>query len=484
MTQPKSSASESSVTVTLSLASHTNVGKTTMARTLLRREIGIVRDEANVTLFNESHVMLEAGGHTLKLWDTPGFSDTGRLLKRLQKTGNRVVSFLTQTWDRIRNKELWCSQQALINVREDADVVLYLINAVQGPGAEPFVEQEMEILGWLGKPVLVLLNQTGPPRPASEEEAEEQAWRDQLTKFPIVREVLNLDAFTRCWVQENHLMEKIAVCLPEDKQVPFAILRAAWNSRNEKVFITSMKSLSNQLTANALDGMAVKPESLVQKLGFNRGELEKEWSEARQKLSESLAARAEQTMNQLIALHGLEGSDDKDESLRSTRRDFIEPKEVEAELWSAISGIATGALAGLVVDLKAGGLTFGGGALLGGIGGGLSAYALIKTYNLARGDDNKLHWSREHFREQVKLAILSYLAVSHFGRGRGAWRRDPRPEFWNREVSAVVDGMKDRIDNTWKKASFKDASLGVVHDDLEIIVHEIGRAVLARLYPE
>ena len=36
-------------TITLSLISHTNVGKTTLARTLLRRDVGDIRDAAHVT---------------------------------------------------------------------------------------------------------------------------------------------------------------------------------------------------------------------------------------------------------------------------------------------------------------------------------------------------------------------------------------------------------------------------------------------------
>ena len=38
------SAPDPNLTVTLSLVSHTNVGKTTLARTLLKRDIGEVRD--------------------------------------------------------------------------------------------------------------------------------------------------------------------------------------------------------------------------------------------------------------------------------------------------------------------------------------------------------------------------------------------------------------------------------------------------------
>lgn len=483
MSDRRPSVSTSRDTVTLSLASHTNVGKTTMARTLLRREVGIVRDEANVTLFNESHEMLAAGEASLRLWDTPGFSDTGRLLKRLRQRDNKILWFLTQTWDRFRNKELWCSQQALCNVREEADVVLYLINAVQGPGAEPFVAQEMEVLGWLGKPVLALLNQTGPPRPVTEEAAEEAAWREFLRGYPIVKDVLNLDAFTRCWVQEVHLMAKIRDVLPEHKLDAFKKLMGAWVDRNEDIFAGSMRVLSNQLTANVLDGIAVKPMGILQRLGLHRAEVDKEWAEARRRLSESLASRAEQSMNQLIALHGLEGSDEHDEAMKAARHDFAEPQEVETALWSAISGVAGGALAGLIVDLKAGGLTFGGGALLGSIGGGFGAYGLIKAYNLVCGDDNKLHWSKEHFHEQVKLALLSYLAVAHFGRGRGSWKRDPRPDFWNREVKDIVEERKDRLDAVWKKASKKDASLGVVHDDLQSLMLQLGSAVLKKLYP-
>ena len=44
-----------------------------------------------------------------------------------------MMWFLGQMWDRLREKPLWHSQQALKNVREDADVVLYLVNAAEGP---------------------------------------------------------------------------------------------------------------------------------------------------------------------------------------------------------------------------------------------------------------------------------------------------------------------------------------------------------------
>ena len=40
-------------TIALSLISHTNAGKTTLARTLLQRDVGEVRDAPHVTEFSE-----------------------------------------------------------------------------------------------------------------------------------------------------------------------------------------------------------------------------------------------------------------------------------------------------------------------------------------------------------------------------------------------------------------------------------------------
>src|SRR5688500_14551217 len=87
--------------VTLSLISHTNAGKTTLARTLLRRDVGEVRDAAHVTLFNEAYILLEQDARLLRLWDTPGFGDSARLLKRLRREKNPIIWFLSQTWDRL-----------------------------------------------------------------------------------------------------------------------------------------------------------------------------------------------------------------------------------------------------------------------------------------------------------------------------------------------------------------------------------------------
>ena len=82
--------------IALSLVSHTNVGKTTLARTLLGRDVGTVRDEPHVTEAAERFSMVETPqGDVLELWDTPGFGDSARLARRLAQGANPIGWFLS-----------------------------------------------------------------------------------------------------------------------------------------------------------------------------------------------------------------------------------------------------------------------------------------------------------------------------------------------------------------------------------------------------
>ncbi len=467
-------------TVTLSLISHTNAGKTSLARTLLRRDVGEVRDAPHVTLFNESFTLLKEDGKLLRLWDTPGFGDSARLLKRLHRERNALLWFLSQTWDRVTDKPLWCCQQALKNVREEADVVLYLVNAGEPPEAAGYLAPEMEVLGWLRKPVLVLLNQTGPSGLPDEETA---VWREHLAAWPQVRGVLTLDAFARCWVQEDFLMETLAGLLPEEKRGTFAVLKRSWRARNLTIFDDAMRLLADLLASAVLDGVDVRSESLWEKIGIGRSEINREYGDARQALAGRLAERVERTTNALILLHGLDGQAGT-MAASLLQGQFHKPERISESIWSVLGSVAGGAMGGLIADLKLGGMTFGGGALVGGLATGLTTYAVIRSYNLVRGGDHRLHWSREHFREQARLAVLCYLAVAHFGRGRGAWHEGEQPEHWRQVVSQILDEEVEAVDHLWKLSVEKQAMPDVVVREAHRLVKSATQRVLLALYPE
>jgi hypothetical protein len=473
-------------TVTLSLISHTNVGKTTLARTLLRRDIGEVADAAHVTDISEAHVMIETGdGLRMMLWDTPGFGDSAQLLKRLRASGSPIGWLLSQVWDRFRDRPLWCSQQAVRNVQADADVVLYLVNATEDPATAAYVGMEMQILEWIGKPVVVLLNQLGPPREAARDAADLARWSEAMKPFTVVRESLGLDAFARCWVQEEVLLDAVGRHLPAHKQPAHAALTAAWRARSLEVFEASMQVLAGQVAAAACDQEPVPGEDWSGKLrGLVAGALGRESSPGRKRAMGALAMRLDaaivESTNELIRLHSLEGAATS-VILERLRENFAVEKPVDAGVAALLGGFATGALAGLKADLAAGGLTFGGGALVGGLLGAASAAGLAKGYNLVRGAEHPaVRWAPELLSDLVRGALLRYLAVAHFGRGRGPWQQSEAPRFWQDEIEAVVGEHRARLDAGLRRAR-EGGSDGA--GMLQAVLADLAQAVLARLHP-
>lgn len=460
------------------------MGKTTLARTLLRRDVGESLDQAHVTDISEAYTMVETeDGAELCLWDTPGFGDTARLLKRLKKADKPLGWFVGTVWDRFADRPLWCSQQAIKNVRDDADVVLYLVNATEDPGDAGYVEMEMEILGWTGKPVVVLLNQIGSPRGPVQEHREEDAWRTFLKRHPVVKEVVTLDAFARCWVQEDELLKLLGKHIPDDRQKTYTALVNEWQKNNLEVFDRSLDTLAVLVCAAATDGREVSKSTFLQKVGIGRDELNREIQKVRAEMSDDIAQRFEEATDRLLELHSLKGKAAKD--IQDLAHDsFGMPEHVNESLWAALGGIAAGATGGLAADIVSGGLTVGGGTIIGGIGGGLGSLALAKGFNFAKGKGNQVRWSQSHFIEQFRRAILAYLAVAHFGRGRGEWKTGDPPEFWMQEVN---DGLKANavvIDALWKAGADDGVNQKTLHAEARRVIRNVSTTVLKRLYPD
>lgn len=450
------------------------MGKTALARTLLRRDVGEVADRAHVTVVAEAHTMIEAENCVMRLWDTPGFGAAlAKLVGRLRASENPLGWLLHQVWDRVTDKSLWCSQEAIRNIREDADVVLYLVDASVEPESAGYVNLEMEVLSWIGKPVLVLLNQTGEPKP-DRDAAEISAWRDHLSRWETVKHVLALDAFARCWVQERELLDLVHDVLEEDKQAACQMLVRTWRQRNLQAFLDSGEVIGRWLAGSLSDTETVSEPTVLERLGMNRSERNRELDRARSALCENLADRTKTAINELIRLHGLEGDAERKLS-DAAKTQFTENQSASEVFWGVLGGAASGALTGLGADLLSGGLTLGGGLIAGAAAGGAGGYALAKGYNLARGEKNTVRWSERYFLDLVQLALKSYLAVAHFGRGRGAWRESEHPAFWDTRIQEVVDSRKEELEKIWKQRSV---------ESLEGHLRKMLRILLIELYPE
>lgn len=467
----------SGTTVNLSLVSHTNVGKTTLTRTLLGRDVGEVRDAAHVTDLSTGYVLVQAGEDTLMLWDTPGFGDTARLLARLRQSGNPIGWFLTQVWDRWRERPLWSSQQAVKNVREEADVILYLVNAAEDPAAAGYVGLEMEVLGWIGKPVVVLLNQMGPPR---EDVSSEIARWSNIGQPEQVRAVLPLDAFARVWVQEGALLDAVAPLLPPEKQPAMAGLRARWEELNRARFDKSMDVLARYLAVAAKDRETVDESGWQGKVtdaltGRNKGD--RAARKAMQALGGRLAEATATSTDELIHLHNLSGKAAMT-VLERVGDDYAHNEKTPEGAAAVLGGLVSGAVGGLAADLAAGGLTLGGGMIVGAILGALGATGVAKGINLAKGDDGaSVKWSEDFLEGLAVTALLRYLAVAHYGRGRGEWSEGEHPAHWQRVVKAEVATRKAALEDARK------APAGEATARLAAELRDAGMSVLARLYP-
>jgi hypothetical protein len=475
--------------IALALVSHTNVGKTTLARTLLGRDVGTVRDAPHVTESAERFLLLEtADGDLLELWDTPGFGDSVRLARRLAQRGNPLGWFLTEVWDRFRDRPFWSTQHAIRAVLDHADVVLYLVNASEAPQEAGYVGPELGVLELMGKPVLALLNQMGRPRPAPEEAAQVESWRRHLAAFACVRGVLALDAFARCWVQEIALLDAVGAVLPEQRRASFARLAAAWRAQREDVFAQSMQVLAQRLARAAVDrervadaGLRGRLRELGTALGLPGGSDASPRQAAMAALAERLDADIRHTSDRLIALHGL-GGRARDEILNRLAEHYAVSERVSEGKAALLGGALTGALAGLKADIATGGLTLGGGLLVGGVLGALGAAGLAHGYNVVRGaEQTQIAWADQVLDELAASSLLAYLAVAHYGRGRGEWAPSEHPAHWQQAVADVLQSHRLALAALWARRGAGEEPR--LQQALQAELTAAARTLLDRLYP-
>lgn len=455
--------------IALSLAGHTNYGKTTIARTLLRRAVGEVDDRAHVTDVADSHRLAGDDKAEVVLWDLPGFGDSVRLRRRLQTTG--LLGWLQEKFDQWTDRPLWCAQQSMRNVKEQADVVLYIADATADPQASLEVRAELEVLAWAKKPVVLVLNQGGLPE--SEKDAGmEMAWSEAFQELGVLKDVVAFDGWMRSWVQEVVLMERIGQTLPRGKRPDFQRVMRAWSeASHHAAFRAAVLLVARHLVETRDDESPVEGERWTDRVGgFFLRKATAQRRAASKALMDRLVGRSAKSMRELLAVHGLEGAPrERVEELVAAQKG--KHPGTPPEIWAVISAVGGGISTGLAADIMAGGLTGFGGALLGGLLGGVSAYALgwgmqlVKT----RGGRVVVRWDADFLRAEFLANALRYLAVAHLGYGHEAWK-EPVPEElparWKATVEAWMTANGRRLDRALKAGSGRDLD-GLVKDVLE-----------------
>ncbi|MEX2480869.1 MAG: GTPase domain-containing protein [Gammaproteobacteria bacterium] len=453
--------------VRLVLISHTNVGKTSLVRTLLRRDVGEIVDAAHTTIENQRHVLAETpAGDRLVLWDTPGFGNSARLRQRLESQDAPLGWFLSQVWDRFRDQSLWCAQQAMAAVRDEGDLVLYLVNASEDPEFASYIDTELDILTWMRVPVLVVLNQLPPDSRRADRARLEDAWRETLRREPVA-DVIALDAFERCWIDESRLLLRAAELLAPEKRSVLGRLLQVWQAQQLARFDAALDVLADTLAAVISDREPLsrgQSNRVGRAAGFER-------------LTRRLVQRMRELEARLVAIEGLEGGAARRvEAALTAMRDH---GDRPSPLSGAAGGALLGAGAGAAIDILLHGFSLGFFMALGASLSGAAAW----SWCYQAIDSRTLGWSQAFIEDLLIEFISRYLAIIHHGRARGrfdgsaldSWREAVAVAL-AREAAAVraVTALVDR------PAVDDDAARPIAGSAMRALVHR----VLLEDYPE
>jgi predicted GTPase len=478
--------------IELVLASHTNLGKTSLARTLLGRDVGEVRDEAHVTQFSDRYTWQDAAhGESLKLWDTPGFGDSQRLLKRLRRSGTLRGWLLTEVWDRWLYPGFHFSQKVLRTVQDEADVVLYLVSAAEPPEAAAYLDSEMELLECIGKPVIVLINQLASDQDAASEAADVRQWKESCARFEHVAAVLPLDAFARCWVQEYVLLEAIESALPdEERRKLMRRLISAWRNEGLQVFDASMQALATCLARCAVARVPVTQDGGLQTVAgdlFKGAKAPKKQKAAQEVLGKRMVKDTGEALAKLATLYRLDATVENDIATQLSHL-YHPSKAVSETRVTLLSAVLAGMLSGLAADIATGGLTLGGGMIVGGIAGAFGGKAAAAGYNRVIGTaESWVEWDAQALDAVFARLVMCYLIVAHAGRGRGKTvlkREHPR---WLELVPALVARESERLHAIWAlrgKGPLESTTEQRIQAQLQPLLTQVVWDALQTLYPQ
>lgn len=121
--------------------------------------------------------------------------------------------------------------------------------------------------------------------------------------------------------------------------------------------------------------------------------------------------------------------------------------------------------------------------LTGGIVGALGAFGLARGYNLVRGaTSSSVAWTDAVLDELAVTALLGYLAVAHYGRGRGDWTPSEHPPHWRDVVVEVLRQRRVGLEGIWALRGERDAAASM-KAALRPALAAAALEVLERLYP-
>ena len=218
----------------VAVVGHTNTGKTSLLRTLMRDvNFGEVSDRPATTRHVEGVTLMVHGQPLMELYDTPGLEDSIALLDHLEAMrGDRradgvelIDRFLAAPESSESSGRFSQEAKALRQVL-NSDVALYVIDArdrVLGKHRD-----ELSILALCAKPVVPVLNFTASP------EAQTALWREHLSRVNM-HAVAEFDTVVLDEHSERRLLEKMGTLLDSRRATFDALIEERIQHRSQMI---------------------------------------------------------------------------------------------------------------------------------------------------------------------------------------------------------------------------------------------------------
>ena len=413
----------------LAVVGHTNVGKTSLLRTLTRDVgFGEVSHRPSTTRHVEGARLSVDGEALLELYDTPGLEDAIALLdylERLERPGERLdgPARLTRFLEGSEARQRFEQEAKVLRQLLASDAGLYVIDAREPVLAK--YRDELEVLASCGKPLLPVLNFV------SSAHHREPDWREALARLGL-HALVRFDSVAPPEDGERRLYESLAL-----------LLESARGQLERLVADQQAQRLARQQSAARLIAELLIDCAACRRSVASDAELERE---AISELRNAVRQREQRCVEALLKLYAFRSHDAaaSDLPLLDGRwgDDLFNPETLKQLGVRVGGGIAAGAAAGAGVDLLVGGLTLGAAALAGAIVGG--------TLQTARSYGNRLMGKLKGQRElTVDDGVLRLLAL----------RQRQLLQALNLRGHAAMDSIRIATpqDKTWREGKLPDA---------------------------
>jgi hypothetical protein len=432
--------------INVAVVGHTNTGKTSLIRTLLRDDrFGKIDDAAGTTRSVEKSVVFAGDDAILNLFDTPGFEDSSALLQALDELSGSVDSRVPAELLRVFIAQAeqypdFAQEIKVLRQSLNSDVLLYIIDV-----REPLLgkyRDEVDILSMTGKPILPVFNFIAGNKEGL------RRWREQMAQFNL-HAALEFDTVAFEFEAEKRLYQKLQSLIEphyETLQTLIDYRLEVWNSLNhaaaQRIFQLLTEVACYRREVESRQGIAESDVAAMQ--DFVR--------KAEHKALRDLLTIFAFTQTD-VDLHQLAVHDGRWEL------DIFSPHMLKDFGLSAGATALKGAAAGAGIDLMVGGMSLGAATLLGAALG--AGWAAARRYQ----QELKAAWRGHQWLcvddDTVSLLYLRQRKLLHSltQRGHAAQSRlqlindneHSLPKGWDKAIKAL------RHNPEWQRAPSGDS---------------------------